>query len=89
MNKKAFITKISSDLKVNKNTVTAIFRQAEKILVDLLQKGEEVNLSGFGKFYTRQRNQREFISFQTGEKFSVPQKLVPMIKFSKKFVEKF
>ena len=89
MNKKAFITKISATSGINKNTVSGVFSQAEKILVDALQKGEEVNLSGFGKFYTRQRNEREFISFQTGEKFSVPQKLVPMIKFSKKFVEKF
>ena len=89
MNKKTFITKISATSGINKNTVSEVFSQAEKILVDALQKGEEVNLSGFGKFYTRQRNQREFISFQTGEKFSVPQKLVPMIKFSKKFVEKF
>ena len=89
MNKKMFITKIACTSGISKTTVTEVFKYAQKLLIDALQKGEEVNLSGFGKFYTRQRNQREFISFQTGEKFLAPQKLVPMLKFSKKFVEKF
>lgn len=89
MNKKMFINKLSSNSGISKTIISEVFKESQKLLIDALQKGEEVNLSGFGKFYTRQRNKREFISFQTGEKFIAPQKLVPMLKFSKKFVEKF
>ena len=89
MNKKHLISKISSLSGIKKSLVARVLDNLEYVLVDALQKGETVNISGFGKFFTKQRCKREYISFQTGEKFLSPAKLVPVLKFSKKFVDKF
>jgi len=89
MNKKTVITKIACKTGIRKNIVANVLLMLEDLVVDVLQKGDYVNIAGFGKFYTKQRGERKFVNFQTGEKFITPPKLVPMIKFSKRFVEKF
>ena len=88
MNKKTIIKLLSEQTKVPKNRVDRILSALEDIILDALQKGLTVNFTGFLKFYTKQRNERKFINFQTGESFIAPQKLVPAVKFSAKFVKK-
>lgn len=89
MNKKNIITKIACKTGLRKNIVASVVGTLEELIIDILQKGDCANFAGFGKFYTRQRGERKFVNFQTGEKFITPPKLVPMLKFSKNFVEKF
>lgn len=89
MNRKSVIVKTACLSGLKKNDIAKVLEILQKILIDAMQKGDIVSFSGFGKFYTKQRNERKFINFQTGESFIVPPKLVPVLKFSKKFVNKF
>ena len=88
MNKKTIIKILSEQTKVPKNRVDRILTALENIILTALQQGEIVNFTGFLKFYTKQRNERKFVNFQTGESFIAPQKLVPAVKFSAKFINK-
>lgn len=89
LNKKDIISKISARTGIKKNVINVVLGGLYETLVSEMQKGEEINFSGFGKFYTKQRGERKYISFQTGELCFAPPRLVPDIKFSKNFVEKF
>lgn len=89
MNKKAVVAKIAARTGIKKEAINLVLGALCATLVSELQKGEKINFSGFGKFQTRQRTGRKYVSFQTGETFIAPQRLVPVLKFSKNFVEKF
>lgn len=88
MNRKSVEKIVAQKAGVRKNIVNKVFDCFYDLLLDALQKNENINFAGFAKFYTRQRKERTFVSFQTGESFVVPPKILPAIKFSKKFVEK-
>ena len=89
MNKKNIITKISAKTGIKKIEVSAVLQALYETILTQMQNGEEIKFSGFGKFYTKQRGERKYISFQTGEVFASPPHLVPVLKFSKQFIEKF
>ena len=89
MNKKTVISKISARTGIHKSVIETVLAGLYETLVGELQKGEEINFAGFGRFYTTQRLERKYISFQTGETMLAPPHLVPKIKFSKKFIDKF
>lgn len=89
MNKKTVISKISARTGIHKSVIETVLGGLYETLVGELQKGEEINFAGFGRFYTTQRLERKYISFQTGETMLAPPHLVPKIKFSKKFIDKF
>ena len=89
MNKKNVISKISVKMGLKKYQINAVLNALYDTLLTEMQKGEEITFSGFGKFFTKQRGERKYISFQTGEVFASPPHLVPAVKFSKQFIEKF
>lgn len=88
MNKKMIISCIAHKTKLQKGVVDKVLAELENLIVDALCKGESINFSGFAKLYTKQRNERSFVNFQTGESFVTPTKIVPAIKFSKNLIEK-
>lgn len=49
-------------------------------IVDALEKGEKIELRGFGSFRIRQRNARQGRNPKTGETVSVPAKRIPYFK---------
>ena len=49
----------------------------EKVLTKALKGGEEVQITGFGKFYVREQKAREGVNPQTGEKMRIPAQRVP------------
>ena len=55
MNKTQMFDLISKNSGVDIKEVGKVFNSFEKILVDALCKGEEVALSGFGKFFVKDR----------------------------------
>ena len=89
LNKKDVITKISTKTGIKKNVIDVVLSALTETLETELKKGQEINFSGFGKFYTKQRAERKYISFQTGETLTAPAKLVPDLKFSQNFIDKF
>lgn len=55
---------------------------------DALERGERVELRGFGSFYTKQRDARVGRNPKTGESVSVPAKVVPQFKPGKELRER-
>jgi integration host factor subunit beta len=52
-------------------------------IIDSLQKGDKIEIRGFGSFRTRQRKGRVGRNPKTGEKVEVPPKKIPFFKPSK------
>ena len=52
-------------------------------IIDALQKGDKIEIRGFGSFRIRQRNPRIGRNPKTGERVEVPAKRVPYFKPSK------
>jgi len=52
-------------------------------IIEALQKGEKIEIRGFGSFRTRQRRGRVGRNPKTGEKVDVPAKKIPFFKPSK------
>ena len=52
-------------------------------IIQSLQKGEKIEIRGFGSFRTRQRRGRIGRNPKTGEKVEVPAKKIPFFKPSK------
>ena len=46
-------------------------------MTDALKCSEEVQVTGFGKFYVREQNARDGRNPQTGEKIRIPAQKVP------------
>src|SRR3989475_3058144 len=52
-------------------------------IIESLQKGDKIEIRGFGSFRTRQRRGRTGRNPKTGEKVDVPAKKIPFFKPSK------
>jgi len=52
-------------------------------IIEAIQKGEKIEIRGFGSFRTRQRKGRVGRNPKTGEKVEVPAKRIPFFKPSK------
>src|SRR6201987_3364929 len=52
-------------------------------IIESLQKGDKIEIRGFGSFRTRQRRGRTGRNPKTGEKVEVPPKKIPYFKPSK------
>ncbi len=52
-------------------------------IIQAIQKGEKIEIRGFGSFRTRQRRGRVGRNPKTGEKVEVPAKKIPFFKPSK------
>jgi integration host factor subunit beta len=56
-------------------------------IIEALQKGDKIEIRGFGSFRTRQRRGRVGRNPKTGEKVEVPAKKIPFFKPSKELKE--
>jgi integration host factor subunit beta len=56
-------------------------------VVEAIRKGEKVELRGFGSFRTRKRQARQGRNPRTGDRVSVPSKVVPYFKPGKQLRE--
>jgi len=89
MNKQPTLTK--ADLIEEVLKVTELPRKESETIVetifdsiiDAIQKGEKIEIRGFGSFRTRQRRGRVGRNPKTGEKVEVPAKRIPYFKPSK------
>ena len=53
------------------------FDALEEVVTDVLKSGDEVQITGFGKFYVREQKAREGVNPQTKEKLKIPASKVP------------
>jgi integration host factor subunit beta len=83
MTKADLIAIVADRLKITQVQGSIIVEAALKSIVTALQKGEEVEIRGFGSFRFRNRAPRKGRNPKTGEKVDVPPKRIPYFKMGK------
>jgi DNA-binding protein HU-beta len=77
MNKTELIERIAEEADVSKGEALKHFEAFEQVVTEALKGGEEVRITGFGKFSVRERKAREGRNPQTGEKIKIAASKVP------------
>ena len=77
MKKKELIERIADEAGVSKSEAQRYFGAFEEVVTEALKGGEEVQITGFGKFSVRERKAREGRNPQTGEKMKIASQKVP------------
>jgi DNA-binding protein HU-beta len=77
VNKTELIERIAEKTDVPKSQAQKHFDAFEKVVTEMLKSGDEVQITGFGKFYVREQKAREGRNPQTGEKMRIPARKVP------------
>lgn len=88
MNKAEIIAAIADELMVTKRSVEEIINLFCDTVTETLAQGEDVKLTGFGTFQTRERKERRGVSPQSGEKIIIPSGRTIVFKPSKLLKEK-
>ncbi len=77
MNKTSLIQEIADRTDASKSEAQKFFDAFTNVVQDSLKKGEDVQITGFGKFYVQKREAREGINPQTKQKINIPASRVP------------
>jgi len=83
MNKNAVVAAVASKTGQSKKDVELMVEALLDVIIDALQKGEQVTFTGFGSFSVKQRAAREGINPLTKEKIKIPAVMVPKFKAGK------
>ena len=77
MNKTELIQEIADKANGSKSEAQRFFEAFEDVVTSTLKKDEQVQITGFGKFYVQKREAREGINPQTKQKMRIPASKVP------------
>jgi DNA-binding protein HU-beta len=77
MKKKELIERIAKEAGVPKSEAQMHFEAFEEVVTETLKAGEEVQITGFGKFSVKERKAREGRNPQTGQKMKIAAQKVP------------
>jgi DNA-binding protein HU-beta len=80
VNKTELMEAIAERADVPKNEAQRYLDAFEEVVSDVLKGGDEIQITGFGKFYVREQKAREGRNPQTGEKMRIPAQKVPTFK---------
>ena len=80
MTKADFVDKLAAKSGLTKKDAAGVVDAFVEVITEALKKGEDVQFTGFGKFYVQARDAREGINPQTKAKITIPASNVP--KFS-------
>jgi DNA-binding protein HU-beta len=78
--KAEFVDKLAAKSGLTKKDAAGVVDAFVEVITESLKKGEDVQFTGFGKFYVQGREKREGINPQTKAKITIPACKVP--KFS-------
>ena len=87
MNKTEFIERVAEEAGGPKGEAQKYFEAVENVIVSALKGGEEVRITGFGKFYVREQKAREGRNPQTGEKMKISASKTPAFSAGNAFKE--
>jgi DNA-binding protein HU-beta len=87
MKKKELIERIAEKAEVPKSEAQKYFEAFEKVVTEALKAGEEVQITGFGKFSVKERKAREGRNPQTGQKMRIAAQKVPSFSAGNAFKE--
>ena len=88
MNKSELITSMAEKSKLTKKDAEAALKAFIETVEETLEKGDKVQLIGFGTFETRERAAREGRNPRTKEVINIPASTVPVFKAGKEFKER-
>ena len=77
MNKGELVERIAEEAGVTEGEAQRYFGAFERVVTEALKSGEEVRITGFGKFSVRKRKAREGRNPQTGERMRIAASKVP------------
>jgi DNA-binding protein HU-beta len=77
VNKTSLIQEIADRTDASKSEAQKFFDAFTDVVQDSLKKGEDIQITGFGKFYVQKRDAREGINPQTKQKINIPASRVP------------
>jgi DNA-binding protein HU-beta len=78
--KAEFVDKLAAKSGLTKKDAASVVDAFVEVVTESLKKGEEVQFTGFGKFYVQSRDARQGINPQSKAKINIPASKVP--KFS-------
>jgi DNA-binding protein HU-beta len=77
MNKTELIEKIADEANGSKSEAQKFFEAFTNVVESELKQGNQVQITGFGKFYVQQRDARQGINPQTKQRINIPASKVP------------
>ena len=80
MTKAELVEEVSNQSELTKKDAEVIVQTVLDSITDSLQRGEKIELRGFGSFRIRNRSSRQGRNPKTGTSVSVPAKKVPYFK---------
>ena len=80
MTKAEFVDRLAAKSGLTKKDAAGVVDAFVEVVSEALKKGDEVQFTGFGKFYCQARPARQGINPQTKAKITIPTSKVP--KFS-------
>ena len=83
MTRKELIAKIARDTKMKQQDVSVILTLFLDTITEVMAKGDQLNLIGFGSFGVRERSAHTGINPLTKQPLELPAKNVPYFKPSK------
>ena len=87
MNKTEFVTYIAEQNDMTKADAKEALDAVTSSIISALESGEEVSLTGFGKFSVSMRGERTARNPKTGEAMTVPAHKAPKFSFGKNVKE--
>lgn len=88
MNKAELITSIAEKSNLTKKDAEVALKAFIESVQETLEKGEKVQLIGFGTFETRDRAARVGRNPRTKEEIQIPASTVPVFKAGKEFKDR-
>ena len=88
MNKAELITSLAEKSSLTKKDVEVVLKAFVESVEEALEKGEKVQLVGFGTFETRKRAARVGRNPRTKEEINIPESTVPVFKAGKEFKDR-
>jgi DNA-binding protein HU-beta len=88
VNKAELITSMAEKSKLTKKDAELALKALIESVEETLEKGEKVQLVGFGTFEVRERAAREGRNPRTKEVIKIPATTVPVFKAGKEFKDK-
>ena len=77
MNRTELIQKIADQSNGSRSEAQRFFDAFQEVVTSELKKGNQVQITGFGKFYVQERAAREGVNPQTREKMNIAASKVP------------
>lgn len=77
MNKTQLIEKIADQANASKSDAQKFFEAFTEVVQSELKAGNQIQITGFGKFYVQERDARQGINPQTKQRINIPASKVP------------